>query len=110
MTDFASLVDQIETPSFIEATNKQRAYMVVLVFSRKVPDHVTELVLNVYNKKDLPRDRVSEIISTLVNTEVLSAKDARDRHNTFSREQKSIYASMSDVLGGKPWPDDIPFD
>ena len=105
---FHELVEQ----AFIQehyATPKQRAYMVVLVFSRDIPDHLTDIVMEVFDRADLQKERASTVINLLIAQPTLNAAGMRDRLRTFDKRQRELKTKMSDVLSGKPWPDDLPF-
>lgn len=86
------------------ATEKQRAYMVVLVFSKDVTDQQTDLVLNLFDRSDLPKSRASQVIDLLTRQPSLSAAQIRARAATFGKEQLLLKNSMSAVLQGQPWP------
>lgn len=90
------------------ATDKQRAYMVVLVFSKDVTDQQTDLVLDLFNRSDLPKTRASQVIDLLTRQHSLTATQIRSRATTFGKEQLQLKNAMSAVLQGQPWPSDVP--
>lgn len=103
---FSELVEQ----AFIQeqyATPKQRAYMVVLVFSRDIPDHLVDIVMEVFDRADLSKERASSVINLLVAQPTLMTKSMRDRQATFTKEHLALKNKMSGVLSGEPWPEDM---
>lgn len=105
---FSELVEKAHSQEHY-ATPKQRAYMVVLVFSRDIPDPLTEIVMEIFDRADLSKNRTSTVIDLLVAQPALSARDQRDRMKTFTTKQLALKAKMSQVLAGEEWPADLPF-
>ena len=100
-----SLVEAVSNPD--PATEKQRAYIVVLAFTKDLTDREIEIIFQLYNRKDLSKTKASTLLEALTTKPGMSNKAARQRLATFTAEQLALNASMSNVLSGAPWPANI---